>query len=178
MIDKEKRDIEEEHQEHLYDYMYGVLNNAGDISTDGFTFHSDRSGTFFWIDTETGIQIYATPFWEGYGIAIDCNDEDGDYIFDYREGEFSVCGTASLDVHSYVSIMRGHLLKCRELVKDVKRKIPCAVRSGLNAFWDRISKSFPEAKTGDLSPNMTNALDNIAEVAVEEWVKFNVKGSK
>jgi hypothetical protein len=43
-----------------------------------------------------------------------------------------------------------------------------------DAFWEVIVKRFPEAKTGDLSPERTVAFDEVAKHAIEEWVRNNV----
>lgn len=44
----------------------------------------------------------------------------------------------------------------------------------LDAFWEVIVKRYPQAKTGDLSPGETIALQLAAEDAVGEWVNNNV----
>ena len=44
----------------------------------------------------------------------------------------------------------------------------------LDAFWEVIVKRYPQAKTGDLSPGATIALQMAAEDAVGEWVNSNV----
>ena len=41
----------------------------------------------------------------------------------------------------------------------------------LDAFWEVIVKRYPQAKTGDLSPGATIALQLAAEDAVGEWVE-------
>lgn len=47
------------------------------------------------------------------------------------------------------------------------------VEEALDAFWDVVIDHFPLAKSGDLSPETTLALDAAANNAVEEWVKTN-----
>ncbi len=44
----------------------------------------------------------------------------------------------------------------------------------LDAFWEVIVKRYPQAKTGDLSPGATIALQLAAEDAVGEWIDNNV----
>ena len=44
----------------------------------------------------------------------------------------------------------------------------------LDAFWKVLVKRFPQAKTGDLSPEPTIALQRAAEDAVSEWIDNNV----
>lgn len=44
----------------------------------------------------------------------------------------------------------------------------------LDAFWDAVVRSFPEARTGDLSPWATVRLELAARDAVREWVAYNV----
>lgn len=53
------------------------------------------------------------------------------------------------------------------LVKDV-------TENALEAFWRVVAKSYPSAKSGDLSPHATIALERAAEAAVAEWVAENV----
>lgn len=44
----------------------------------------------------------------------------------------------------------------------------------LDAFWQVIVRHYPEATTGDLSPDRTIRLQLAAEAAIEEWVDNNV----
>lgn len=58
-------------------------------------------------------------------------------------------------------------------------KHPCLqpiTDEALDAFWEVLVKRFPQAKTGDLSPLATIALQIAAEDAVCEWVNNNVPG--
>jgi len=48
------------------------------------------------------------------------------------------------------------------------------IEEAIDAFWSVVVKHYPEAKTGDLSPETTIGLVNAAERAVEEWVEYNV----
>lgn len=52
------------------------------------------------------------------------------------------------------------------------------IEEALNAFWDVIVKRYPEARTGDLSPLTTMRLDEVARIAVDEWICSNVPKSK
>ncbi len=45
---------------------------------------------------------------------------------------------------------------------------------GLDALWDFVAARFPEAKTGDLSPDRTIRLQIAAEEAISEWIANNV----
>lgn len=47
-------------------------------------------------------------------------------------------------------------------------------QEALDAFWECITRRFPEAKTGDLSPLILFRLTEAAESAVKEWVFANV----
>jgi hypothetical protein len=47
----------------------------------------------------------------------------------------------------------------------------------LDAFWDVVVENYPLAKTGDMSPAMTDALEAAASKAVEEWVKNNASAA-
>ena len=53
------------------------------------------------------------------------------------------------------------------LVKDV-------TENALEAFWKVVAKSYPSAKSGDLSPGADFTLNQAAEAAVAEWVDENV----
>lgn len=44
----------------------------------------------------------------------------------------------------------------------------------LDAFWDVVARRYPQARTGDLSPLTSFALNRAAERAIEEWVDNNV----
>lgn len=47
----------------------------------------------------------------------------------------------------------------------------------LAAFWEHVVRTFPEAKTGDLSPLTTLNLTRAAEAALREWIDSNVPKS-
>lgn len=44
----------------------------------------------------------------------------------------------------------------------------------LHAFWSVVVAAYPDATTGDLSPETTVALRRLARQAVAEWMRFNV----
>lgn len=48
-------------------------------------------------------------------------------------------------------------------------RIDQLVDDALAAFWDAVASKCPAAKTGDLSPLTTAALDRAATTAVAEW---------
>lgn len=53
-------------------------------------------------------------------------------------------------------------------------RIEKALDKGEDAFWAAIAAQFPEAATGDLSPDMVLTLRRTMERAVREWVNANV----
>lgn len=52
--------------------------------------------------------------------------------------------------------------------------IKTIVQEADSAFWQVIVKHFPQAKTGDLSPDRTTALSIAQDQAVREWIDNNV----
>lgn len=48
------------------------------------------------------------------------------------------------------------------------------LREALDLFWGRITLAFPEATSGDLSPDAEVHLERAARAATEEWVSANV----
>jgi hypothetical protein len=50
-----------------------------------------------------------------------------------------------------------------------------AVEQASGSFWAMIVKHYPEADTGDLSPESTRLLDAAMDAAVAEWVENNVR---
>ena len=64
----------------------------------------------------------------------------------------------------------AHALKAKGSRKDVE----AVVEDALFDFWAAIAKSYPTAKTGDLSPDKSFALKRAATAAVKEWVEENV----
>lgn len=59
--------------------------------------------------------------------------------------------------------------------KDIDdARLTDAVTSAVSSFWDGIARSYPEAITGDLSPEMTVLLDQTAKAAASAWVRSNV----
>ena len=55
-----------------------------------------------------------------------------------------------------------------------KAEIRKLADQALDAFWDLVAASLPEAKTGDLSPDRTIRLQIAAEEAISEWIANNV----
>ena len=43
----------------------------------------------------------------------------------------------------------------------------------LEAFWSTLARHFPDATTGDLSPERTIGLQLAAEEAIKEWIESN-----
>ena len=53
-------------------------------------------------------------------------------------------------------------------------RIEKAISKGEDAFWAAVTTQFPEATTGDLSPDMVFTLRRTMERAIREWVDANV----
>jgi hypothetical protein len=52
----------------------------------------------------------------------------------------------------------------------------CALAyEALDAFWEVIVRHFPEAKSGDLSPERTIGLHSAASIAIREWISNNAE---
>ena len=60
------------------------------------------------------------------------------------------------------------------LVKGTSKNVEDVVEDALFDFWAAIAKSYPTAKTGDLSPMASIQLKRAATSAVEEWIENNV----
>lgn len=56
----------------------------------------------------------------------------------------------------------------------IRRQIVVATEDALEAFWAVIARSFPTAKSGDLSPLATVRFQEFAKGTVREWVGLNV----
>jgi len=46
-------------------------------------------------------------------------------------------------------------------------------RKAIQAFWASVADSFPEIKTGDLSPMVVQSFDNYADELVDAWLESN-----
>ena len=53
------------------------------------------------------------------------------------------------------------------------RRIIEATEKAMDRFWASVTKSFPEAQSGDLSPSMTFYFSEVCEQAVREWAEAN-----
>jgi hypothetical protein len=53
-------------------------------------------------------------------------------------------------------------------------RIELAVRSAEDAFWEEVVKQFPEAKTGDLAPDISVQLTQIMGKAIRAWIDVNI----
>ena len=53
-------------------------------------------------------------------------------------------------------------------------RIKKALDKGEDAFWAAVAGQFPEATSGDLSPDMSLDLKRTMERAIREWVDANV----
>jgi hypothetical protein len=63
----------------------------------------------------------------------------------------------------------------RFLFFTMSQKIEDVTKTAMEAFWNSIASQFPNAKTGDLSPDATVRLENAAEHAVSEWIDNNAR---
>lgn len=43
----------------------------------------------------------------------------------------------------------------------------------IQAFWASVANSFPEIKTGDLSPLVVASFDNYADELIDAWLESN-----
>ena len=48
-----------------------------------------------------------------------------------------------------------------------------ALAEAFDAFWQSIKKAFPDASSGDLSPDMTAELEKVGGKALTEWLDYN-----
>lgn len=53
-----------------------------------------------------------------------------------------------------------------------------AINKAENAFWEQIALSYPEIKTGDLSPDVSIPFQWAMDKVVEEWIEVNGNESK
>lgn len=67
------------------------------------------------------------------------------------------------------------ILKETEVGAPSQPEVTEVVKVALDDFWSRVAKSFPHAKTGDLSPEMTIKLEAVCNEAVTEWWNNNCK---
>lgn len=61
---------------------------------------------------------------------------------------------------------------------ELKKRIAQAQAAADDAFWEAVTKAFPEATAGDLSPEATFSFGEASSAAITEWVENNVPGSK
>ena len=62
-----------------------------------------------------------------------------------------------------------------QLDREIASSLAITVsEDALEAFWKVVVRQFPQAKTGDLSPGATRALQRAAQAAVAEWIDENV----
>lgn len=59
--------------------------------------------------------------------------------------------------------------------EQIEQRITAAAEKAQQAFWSVIAAEFPEATTGDLSPEVSSRLDAAIANAVESWVMWNVE---
>lgn len=59
-------------------------------------------------------------------------------------------------------------------MSDKKTRIHHAIVKAQEAFWAEIAKAFPEAQSGDMSPETQCDFDAACASAVEDWVDANV----
>lgn len=59
--------------------------------------------------------------------------------------------------------------------KERAEQFEQALDLALGAFWDKVADCYPEAKAGDLRPDILFTFDDAARLAIDKWVKHNVK---
>lgn len=55
-----------------------------------------------------------------------------------------------------------------------ENKLRAVTESALEAFWASVAERFPEAESGDVSPQPAIELKLAAEKAVAEWIENNL----
>jgi hypothetical protein len=59
----------------------------------------------------------------------------------------------------------------------MKSNLTSLTERALEAFWEVIVRHYTQARTGDLSPARTIALEYAAATAIQEWIANNVPTS-
>ena len=59
------------------------------------------------------------------------------------------------------------------MVKEIEQRIKEASEKAQEAFWNEIVKAFPEAKYGDIAPELIIAFDEMCEKVITHWVNTN-----
>ena len=57
-------------------------------------------------------------------------------------------------------------------------RLETAVTDAETAFWTEIAKSYPEAASGDLEPEIVHQLRETMKAAVKRWVELNAFGGE
>lgn len=57
--------------------------------------------------------------------------------------------------------------------RTVAQRMDAAIEPGLQAFWAQVASDFPEVTTGDLAPELAQALKVAAQGAISGWVAKN-----
>lgn len=57
---------------------------------------------------------------------------------------------------------------------ELAPRVRAAVRAGEEAFWAVIAEAFPEAESGDLSPDAVDDMQRALLRATHRWVEANV----
>lgn len=81
----------------------------------------------------------------------------------------------------YRAVECPHIFFGFHLAEEQEKKFRTAqeiVRDALEVFWQEIADAYPQAESGDLTPQTTLALESMADAAVEEWIQFNIEGKR
>ena len=62
--------------------------------------------------------------------------------------------------------------------EHLANRVDAAIEKAEDAFWQVIGEHFPEAKSGDFSPEQTAAWNEALRDAVEGWVANNAMGAE
>lgn len=92
----------------------------------------------------------------------------------YQDRAFVVSVVYGADTDEYLT----DVVALDEAVKSIndfrlRVRIDNAVRHGVDLFWGSIAKAFPEIKSGDLTLDAIQAIENTAQDVVQDWYNTN-----
>ena len=53
------------------------------------------------------------------------------------------------------------------------KQLEIALSKGEDAFWQAVASSFPEVRTGDVSPHSAVGLQRAMKRAINDWLELN-----
>jgi hypothetical protein len=114
---------------------------------------------------------YFTPCAHCGNAVLDCNFNNGSDCCDRcTEGNYP---TKQEDIKMETTLVKNRVVVNQNLT--ISERTSLAVEAGVSAFWETIAASFPDSNgSGDLTPHSTMLFENGAEMAVKEWIEFNV----